>query len=1258
MHGISAFYRKACRGLRQAGTEIQALLKAPVYFGRFLQSVPAGSVIICPVRPALLCCGLSGIVSFKKQPHIAMPVEIPALESMATTMESCNLKLCQKKGAGIADCYLGGQPLVDCLYASIRRLKLAETFAALAANSGQQRQLTALGARLDGLIGRESSGLADAMGYLASSEVDCLAARLDALRDAAWCLNAEVLDNIAKVAALAGRPAHELAAPVIALYQNVNAVLNSIDRLEVRGRDSAGISLLFVVAQPHLEHFRALLEQRNLAAPFNRRIVWEVLANNCISIHACSPAMTALAFTYKVAAEIGSLGDNVSFLRAQIKDDAILHCLTDVPLASATVSAHTRWASVGAISEANCHPVDSKTLAEGADGQAIIHVCLNGDIDNYQELKNAYEQAFGRIPEDITTDTKIIPLQIRAHLARGCGIQEAFRLAVNDFTGSHAISMHTDLAPGKIFLAQRGSGQALFVGIGDEAYMPTSEVYGFVEQTPRFVKVDAERMAGNGSAQAAQGQIVILDQESFGGLQGLTAMLYDGTAVALRDQDIQVTDITTRDIDRQGYPHYFLKEISEAPASVEKTLQNRWKVKSGPGRRCDVSLDERAFPGWLRAEVQSSRIRRIFFVGQGTAGVAAQACAHILGHYIHDDGLQISSLKSSELSGFSLDAPEARSMADCLVVAITQSGTTADTNRTVDMIRERGGRTIAIVNRRDSDITFKVDGVLYTSSGRDIEMSVASTKAFYSQIVAGALLGLCLAQLKGCRDEAFVSAELGRLLKLPEQMRAVIALTGQIEASARLLAPTRTYWAAVGSGPNKAAADEIRIKLSELCYKTISSDFVEDKKHIDLSSEPLILVCAAGTRDTVVGDIVKDTAIFQAHKALPIVIANQGDERFAPYAAHVFAVPPVSEHLAPILNTLAGHLWGYYAALAINEGSRLLYDFRSELQRTLGDCASRGLDVYEVVLAKTFRESVARFYAEFRQQKAADRLPTIMGIKAAANLTLLLKYLAGRLPASDFEIDFGRTGTPLNMLNMLLECLGDAINGMARPVDAIKHQAKTVTVGTSRISERLEGLLFDAVASHGINVSRITSQNIVVLKNVQDIIARVRGTTLYRISNLDLLGEPTDDTTIEVVQKTGELLGVASRVDRASKLQGTKRIIAREGNVYIGRGLKDGRSILIIPVIPASSSAPGMVEHMLLLYIAFKDDVARSAKKKALGGKYERIKNIVQESSVEWEDGFLDRVATPELFGSSAEKLAESILQAARPPEHSGQAPG
>ncbi|MCF8081378.1 MAG: glutamine--fructose-6-phosphate aminotransferase, partial [Desulfobacterales bacterium] len=271
-------------------------------------------------------------------------------------------------------------------------------------------------------------------------------------------------------------------------------------------------------------------------------------------------------------------------------------------------------------------------------------------------------------------------------------------------------------------------------------------------------------------------------------------------------------------------------------------------------------------------------------------------------------------------------------------------------------------------------------------------------------------------------------------------------------------------------------------------------------------------------------------------------------------------------------------------------------------------------------------------------------LPGILGIEAASDLTLLLKYLSGRLPVSDFELDFGVKGTALNMLNRLFSCLGEAINAMARPVDAIKHQAKTVTVGTSRIQEKLEGILFSALEEHGISPSQLINRNILVLKNLQGIVSEIRGSILYRVRSLDLLGEPTEQTAIEVVRKGGTLKPIPSRVERDHRLKGTKRIIVKEGNVYIGKGRKDDRSIVVIPAISTSPETPNLIEHLLLLHIGFTADVSLEIRIKALGGKYERIKNIAQENSVAWDDRLLDQVEMEELFGRSAEKIAEFIV--------------
>jgi glucosamine--fructose-6-phosphate aminotransferase (isomerizing) len=256
----------------------------------------------------------------------------------------------------------------------------------------------------------------------------------------------------------------------------------------------------------------------------------------------------------------------------------------------------------------------------------------------------------------------------------------------------------------------------------------------------------------------------------------------------------------------------------------------------------------------------------------------------------------------------------------------------------------------------------------------------------------------------------------------------------------------------------------------------------------------------------------------------------------------------------------------------------------------------------------------------------------------------LFKYLSGRLPLTDFEMDFGLKGTAKNILDTLFRVLGESINLMSRPVDAIKHQAKTVTVGTSRISERVEGVLFDTLADHALDIAQVVNRNVIVMKNIQGVIDQVKGSILYRINGLGLLGDPTDQTSIAILKKTGILAELPSRVETDNVLKGTKRIIVRQGNVYIGKGRKDGRSIVVIPATSEDPTDGSRIRYLLLLNIAFKDAIPLEKKVKALGGKYEHIKNIVQENSIPWSDAYLNEVAVDDLFGWSAEKLADAMV--------------
>ena len=1033
-----------------------------IYVGRDPQGVSAPALILFPLQPATLCCGLAGILVLRRK---GKPT--PAGDGLAGLFDGAAKKnLPVLLAGGIASsAYLGGSPSLEAMEVELLGLKGEEAFRRIFFDCEEALRLTRLSDRMQAFLSAEEALLEEMAGCLSTADLEAVNGGLVLLRDLVWGLQHDILDNVGKIVHLAGGGGiGDVAPEALPKYRKINTLLNSLDRLEVRGRDSAGISVSFVPADAGaFANLLARLRGGELEGELQRRMVPGDLIDGSIS---GSPraalqgekGVGTISFTYKTASIIGSLGRNVRELRNRIARDRLFHAFARLTAAFETAFAHTRWASVGSITEENCHPVGNFTIsADDIPGQAhekdypaygrgpwTIQVVLNGDIDNYQSLREALGTYGELIAPEVTTDTKIIPMEVEKYLLLGFDLKESFRRAVGDFEGSHAIAMVSNVEPGRVFLALKGSGQTIYVGITPDRYLFSSELYGLVEETPYFVKMDGEKPS-QWDRPEATGQIFVLSQDAPGGAAGIEGFFYDGTPLALGPGEVRKAEITTRDIDRGDYPHFFLKEISEAALSVRKTMRGKYRIEGrGEGEMALFNLGEDIVPARVGAALLAGTIRRIVVIGHGTAAVAGGAVADILDASLRGSGIRVEAKIASELSGFCLNDD----LGDTLVIPITQSGTTTDTNRAVAMAVERGAAVIAVVNRRQSDITTKADGVFYTSDGRDIEMSVASTKAFYSQIVAGNILALYLARLLKTLPDRRIVRELRLLETAPELMTRILTRRETIRRAAEKLVKRKRYWAVVGSGPNKTAAEEIRIKLSELCYKTISFDVVENKKHIDLSAEPLILVCAAGSPESVLGDIVKDVAIFKAHKSAVIVFADEGEERFDAIADAVIPIPKAPFPLPVILNTVAGHLFGYYAACSIDSDALFLREFKSRLNLVMVEQAKGGLSFYESVADGRLHRIVGDFIDEFQRRRSRGDF-SHTGAGTISDLTLLLKYAAGKLPLDDFRHDFpgAETASPIDLLDVTL---GHAVDELSRPIDAIRHQAKTVTVGTSR----------------------------------------------------------------------------------------------------------------------------------------------------------------------------------------------------------------
>jgi len=1066
------------------------------------------------------------------------------------------------------------------------------------------------------LVGRVTATLAVAPRLLVgfeevlgeSTDVEEANAALVRVRDALWSVTRDRLGTHVGVASLrSAAPAPSDAG--LAVLLSTQQALSAIDRLEVRGRDSAGLQL--TLWDHGLDPADPAVVART-ADPLHRTGSVRVLDGG------------GLAFVVKVAAEIGELGDNTAALRGALAADGLLARALAAPAVEGSLLGHTRWASVGLISEPNAHPLDS-TRADG-DPSGVVTAVQNGDVDNHVDLVVA--EGLSVAPE-ITTDAKIVPTLCAAHLAAGHDHREAFRRTVSVIEGSLAIGAVVGDAPGRLLLALRGSGQGLYVGLAEDAFVVASEPYGVVEMTGRYLRMEGETPADPADPAASRGQIVELEAALAGTVEGIRRRSYDGRDLPVGGDDLTGAEITTRDIDRGDHPHFLLKEIGESPASVRSTLRGRLAGDAAGG--FEVRLGVASLGEGLRADLASGAIRRVLVIGQGTAAVAAMAVARSLADELAGSGIEVDALPATELSGFGL-SPD---MADVMVVAISQSGTTTDTNRTVDLVRSRGARVVAIVNRRNSDLVDRSDGVLYTSDGRDVEMSVASTKAFYAQAVAGVLLAVAVADAAGLPGSPERSEVLAGLQGLPDAMDDVLAMRDRIAEIAERHAPARRYWAVVGSGPNLIAAREIRIKLSELCYKSIAADATEDKKHIDLSAEPMILVCATGLVGSTADDVAKEVAIYRAHRAAPVVVADAGSSRFAG-ALDVIAVPQVHPSLAFLLSAMVGHLFGYEAARAIDAQARPLRKAHAaiehEAQRRQSTAAEPG-EAADGTLLEDLRVAASAFSDELR----SGRLNGNLEASTAVRLSTHFRFALGDVPLESYQLEFGRVGTPALVLDDLAASLTVAIEELTRPIDAIKHQAKTVTVGISRTDETLfEARLARVVLDAGTPRDSLSYRTLRVLVALDPAVAEVVGFTRYRVDGLD---GPVP--TVAIMDRGGVSIGIPSRTDRDPTLRGTKHRVAVERDVLVTRGARDDRTIVLVPEVKDRETV-----GLTLLHVVLRDRLAPDVLRGVLQGydnRYGAVRDAVCETEPDLRDDLLAELPVVDLLTEPVLVVADRL---------------
>lgn len=1103
-------------------------------------------------------CGIAGLVSnelWREKPDLkwldGLVSELEGLVSESGEWEAFNKPLSKLSG------------MFDDLMSFGLHMELVET---QAARAKVERIATLLEMAHDRLVNyMTDKGRTDALELIGED-----------MRDSLWQIKEEALGNVARVSKLLPDNPIPDGSPRARRFVAwaIEEVMENLDRLEVRGRDSAGIAIQCCLPADPAK--RPVESGQALEGECHESIVKGVKSSRRATI--LDDGRLVFTFVYKVANLVGSLGENTTALRRSIHDDAFLWALGGF-VDRINVLAHTRWASNGIISLSNCHPCDGwlqHREHEMTLGDRDALFVLNGDVDNYQTLVNIVVHGQGyEIDPVITTDAKILPVFYRLGTNPSSSRESRFVALMGGCEGSLAIVMQHPAEPDTLYMGQKGSGQSLFIGKIRDGAIIASEVYGLASRTRRSYALSGTERGGT--------QITLTVSED-GACLLKGRYLEDGGPFEANPEAIY---IHSRDIYRGTYSYYFEKEIHEAPSSVRKTFKGKYRKVGGT---IEFSIGDHGTFTSLVSRLRDSNlppVRRIMCIGQGTAAVAAMGVAHLVERALSKARVTVGWSKASEMSGFL----SGDSLSDMLVIAISQSGTTTDTNRTVDVAGSQGAWIHAIVNRRNAPLVAKSNSHFYTSDGRDVEMAVASTKAFYSQIAAGKLTALLLAQEFGTMTPEQIYEEVHELERLPADIEWVLGQSHLIKEIAARYGPSSRNWAVVGNGPNKIAADEIRIKLSELCYKSIPVDFTEDKKHIDLSTEPLTIVVANDLPDAIVQDTAKEVSIFKAHNGKPLVLCARGEKRFNEPAEKIMEVPVIGGGLGFVLATVAGHLWGFYAAKAIDAGAEELREVRSLLTRMLEQPTDE-----DSKAAKSAMDEVLKIVASGDMNAS---LP-------ASTVAALAAYTAGLTDGSDT----GAVG--MEKLQEGISILSRAAEEMTRPIDTIRHQAKTVTVGISRPQETLPPLFLNALEQLSVFPARIKEHDRRMLRSVASVVVQVTGGILYEMvpkpgsARMALTGETP---WIQAALRAGSCLDKPSRYDEPRVAGGSKRTVLRLERALWTSGATGAENLVLIPLFDDDKEE---WSGIVLFHLNFAPKVPVQLKMAVLRGLGNRYHDVIE----------------------------------------------
>ena len=746
--------------------------------------------------------------------------------------------------------------------------------------------------------------------------------------------------------------------------KTLNSVINSINYLEIRGRDSLGLMLNISLKKNKKNIF--LIKRK-----FNYKNNFIKIKKNFILIN----------IIYKTCNIFGSLGDNSKeIIKKIINDYPILKLLKTGNYENINIIAHTRWASVGKVNIENTHPIAN--VNSRSNKLPTIFSVMNGDIYNYENIISRSRKLKNvQYNNNKSNDALALSYLFTDNLI--FNDMKKIKKRLSEIEGSFVGAVISDEEISKILIIKRGN-LGLYYGKNYDREFFSSDLYGLVEECMHFYEFKKNTFS------------------IFGDKKPIHTIK--------KNKKLKKINITSRDISKKNYSYYLEKEINEAPKIINKTILNYIDINNVLSKKRNFFVDKEfsKFNPIIK-KIKNGKINKIFITGMGTCHTAAEAIAYYMrkNFYLLFPEITVSAVIASEASAFHLE----NNMNKTLVIAIAQSGTTKDTNTYVEMAKNRGAHTMAILNKRSGDISYIVDEVLYLGNGRDIEIAVPSTKTYHCHLILGYIFTLYII-FKTSNDLNKIKKKLKEVLKIPK----IISLTlkkNKVENLNDLykkFSNSKNWYCLYDEESKKYASMEIRIKLSECCYKTLP--FMNVKNFIENEIENSLIIYDVGLEtnklEYVISQVVKK-------KNYVILIGDQKKLKKIKKGKYIYKIsyPRTFKYFSIISSVLIGQLLSFNVAKFLDHRG----DFFKKLSK----------DLLKNKKTRFIKKFLSRKYDEgFLVNYPKDE---ILALKKNMRKYFLIKN------------------------NKIVNFIGQ-INYFEqysrRPIDTIKHQAKTITVGTER----------------------------------------------------------------------------------------------------------------------------------------------------------------------------------------------------------------